>query len=127
MNRIRDWFRNAWLKFKAWFVAILVVLGLVASPLLAAPKDFSWTNPTERMDGSVYDVATEQAEVRIYCDGSLAFTSPGAANTFTGDLNFGSHTCYATSVDIFGQESDASNSVTFVVTPARPNPPILSN
>ena len=126
---MKNWFKRTWARFKAWFVSILVAIGLAAAPLaMSAPKDFSWSNAAQRVDGSAFDPATEQAEVRIYCDGDTAptFVSPGASNTFTGEFAFGSHTCHATTVDQYGLESDPSNSVTFVVTPARPNPPVLN-
>ena len=121
--------RAAWLKVKAWVYAGLVAIGLVAAPAaMSATKDFSWTNPTTRVDGSAYDAATEQVEVRIYCDGDTAptFVAAGAATALTGDFSFGNHSCFATVVDQYGQESDPSNTVTFVLTPARPNPPGLS-
>jgi len=93
---------------------------------MAAPKTFTWTNPTQRIDGTAYDAATEQAEVRIYCDGALLVASPLDGTSIVGNLGFGSHTCYATAVDNFAAESAPSNTVTFVLTPANPNPPVLS-
>ncbi len=126
--KFKKWLTNLWQKFRKWFIGILIALGIVAAPIvLSAPQDFSWSNPTTRVDGSAFDPATEQAETRIYCDGDTTPTIvvPGDATTATGDFSFGSHTCYATVVDNFDQESDASNSVTFVVTPARPNPPVF--
>lgn len=118
-----------WIKFKAWFVAVLISLGLIAAPLLyAAPKDFTWSNPTERVDATPFDAATEQAQVNIYCDGDTVPTVsfPNGSVAGTHDFSIGTHTCYATVVDTDGQESDASNTVVFDILPARPNPPTLS-
>jgi hypothetical protein len=128
MNKIKIWIKRVWTKVKLWAYIMLVSIGLIALPIEAAEKSFSWTNASQREDGSAFDAATEQAEVRLYCDGDTVptFVSVGAATTYTGSFSFGSHTCYATTLDTDDQESLASNSVTFVLTPARPNPPVLS-
>jgi hypothetical protein len=141
---MKAWFKKQWLRFRRWIVAVGVTLGLITAPIvMAVAKDFSWTNPTQRVDGTVYDPATEQAEIRIYCDIDFpAFNpqtagasssdvpvgvSPGASTTLTVDgLAFGNHECGATSVDIYGEESFMSGLVTFVVTPAKPEPPVLN-
>ena len=124
-----NWLRAKWKKFKAWFIALLISIGLIAAPLLyAAPKDFSWQNPTTRVDATPFDSATEQAQVNIYCDGdtvpTVSFPNGSTAGTF--DFTIGTHTCYATVVDTDNQESDPSNTVAFEITPARPSPPTLS-
>jgi len=119
--------KRAWNRFKAWFYGILVALGLVvALPTVAGPISFSWTNATQRTDGSVFDAATEQAEIRLYCNGDLAFTSPGDANVLDAIVAPGTYKCYATTVDTDGVESMASNTVVKVVEKAPPNPPVLN-
>ena len=140
MNRVKDWFLNAWARTKVWFVGVLAALGFVVISM-AAPVDMSWTNATQRMDGSPFDAVAEQAEVRVYCDIDPAtfqpewigqpqttaptFVSSGSAENFTGDLSLGSHPCFKTTFDIFGQESDPGVVKIYVVTPSsRPNPPI---
>ena len=123
---MKAWIKKQWLRFKAWALALLIAVGLVAAPLaLSAPKDFYWTNATQRVDGSPFP-ASELAETRIYCNGSLVGSALGSATQVTIDLSVGAHTCYATHVDTDGQESDPSGEVSFVITPARPNPPVLS-
>lgn len=129
MKWLKERLKRAARKFRAWLIAALIAVGLIAPPLLlAGTKEFTWTNPTERHDGSAFDPATELAETRIYCNGdrSPTFVVPGPADTFTANLPAGSHVCYATAVDNDGLESDASNSVTFTILPARPKPPILN-
>ena len=124
-----NWLKRTWLKFKAWFVAMLILIGLITiPPLYSAPRDLSWTNPTERVDTTPFDAATEQLETRIYCDGDISPTLvvPGDATSATLDFSVGSHSCEASVVDTDNQESDRSNQVTFDILPARPNPPVLS-
>ena len=126
---MKAWLKKVWAKIKAWWIALLVSVGLIAAPALyAAPKDFSWTNATQRVDGSPFNAAVDQAEIRIYCDGDTVpkLVVQGAATAGTADFGFGTHTCYATTVDVYGLESDPSNTVTFEILPAKPNPPVLS-
>ena len=133
---MKSWFRKArtkarkaWTRTKAWVYGILVALGLVvAMPTVAGPISFSWTNATTRTDGTVFDPATEQAEIRLYCNGdaSPTFTSPGDANVLDAIVAPGTYTCYATTVDTDGVESMASNTVVKVVEKAPPNPPVLN-
>lgn len=122
-NNIKYKAKNAWLRFKKWWIGLLIAIGLVAAPLVfAIPQDFSWANPVTRSDGSVLP-ASELAEIRLYCDGALAATVIDGTESVTADLSIGSHTCYATAVDTAGQESLPSVSVTFDVLPAPPDPP----
>ena len=123
---MKAWFKRTWARFKAWFISILVAIGLVAAPLaLSAPKDFSWTNATLRTDGSPF-LPSELAETRIYCNDNLVGSVQGTGTQVTIDLGVGSYVCYATHVDTDGQESGPSGTVSFVITPAVPNPPVLS-
>ena len=87
--------------------------------------DFEFPETSEqRVDGSTMAIS-EIAETRLYCDGGLVASELGAGGTISGDLGLGSHDCYATHVDTFGQESDPSNTVTRIVLPARPGAPVL--
>lgn len=117
-------------RFRAWLLAFLIAIGLIALPVLAGTIQFTWTNAIERADGTPFDAATEQAEIRLYCNGdtSPTFISPGAA-TATAEIIVaaGEYTCYATTVDMDGQESDPSNIVTKTVLAAIPAPPTLTN
>lgn len=129
MKSIKAWFRKTWAKIKKWVYGILAALGLVvAMPTVAGPISFSWINATQRIDGSVFDPGTEQAEIRLYCNGDIAptFTSPGDANVLDAIVAPGIYTCYATTVDTNGVESMASNTVVKVVEAAPANPPVLN-
>lgn len=121
MAAIRDWFRNIWLKTKAWFVGVLIAIGLIV-PALGEVVDFNYTRATQRVDGSPL-LESEIQSTRLYCDGVMIAEEPGADQDFQVDLGVGSHTCHATHVDTNDQESDPSNIVVKVVNPARPNPP----
>ncbi len=125
--KFRSRAKSVWLRFKSWFVGILIALGLVVGSAYALPKDFTWTNPTQRVDGSDYPLS-EQAETRIYCDGDASplIVITDGSEAATSDFIIGNHSCYATSVDTDGQESDPSNTVTFDIIPALPSAPVLS-
>jgi len=124
-RKIKEAGKRAWAKIKKWWAALLVALGLAVTPILYAEiVDFTYTAATERVDGSPLALA-DIAFTRLYCDGSMIVEEPGADLGFTPELGLGSHDCYATHVDTDGQESDPSNSVTKVVNPARPGPPVL--
>lgn len=125
-------FGRGWAKVKGWTLGVLIALGLVAGLAMATEKNFSWTNPTQNTDGSVFDAATEQAESRIYCGDVSAFVAespgqpnpltplivtPGDAQTATRDFAVGTYTCRATVVSTYGYESELSGSVTFTITP----------
>ncbi len=120
---------RVWNRFKAWIYGILVALGLVvAVPIQAGPIHIEWTNAITRTDGSVFDPATEQAEIRIYCNGDISptFTSLGDANVLDEITAPGTYDCYGTTVDTDGVESMASNRVIKIVEKAPPNPPLLN-
>lgn len=109
--------------------ALLLLSSLVFA---VGEKTFHWTLPTEREDNTPI-AQNEIATVNIYCDGSSTaiwnipslpddndqFTAP--ADSFAN----GAHSCFATVTDLDGQESEASNTVNFTVSPARPKPPLL--
>lgn len=126
--------KKFWLRFKKWAIGILIALGLVSVPFIvgAGSKDFSWTNPTQNTDGSVFDAATELKEIRIYCTNTDTnvlepmITSVGVATTYTAEFSSGNYSCYATAVSIEDAESFASNTVTFTIDPLIPNPPVLT-
>lgn len=127
---MKVWFKRQWNKLKTWVYGLFVAFGLIVTvPLMAGPISFSWTNAVERTDGTVFDPATEQAEVRLYCNGATSptFVSPGDANVLDSVTAPGTYTCYATTVDVDGVESFASNSVTKVVEKAPPKPPVLTD
>jgi len=113
-----------WMRFKAWVIGLLVAIGLVATPLLAIETTFTYTRGTEYSDQTPMPLA-EIAETKLYCNGSLVVTELGADENFNPDLTPGSYDCYATHVDVYGRESIPSNTVTKVVLPGLPNPPIL--
>jgi len=124
IDKIKTAFRKAWQKVKKWWKSLLVALGIIAAaPLvLSQPVSFNYVAATARIDGTPLPIE-EIAETRLYCNGSLVVSEPGADTNFLPDLTPGSYTCYATHVDTLGQESDPSNEVTKLVLPARPNPP----
>ena len=122
---MKKWLKKKWLQIKKWWIALLISLGLIATPILYAEMvNFTYTAATERVDGTPMPLA-EIAASRLYCDGSLLEEEVGADGDFNPDLGLGSHSCYATHVDTDGQESDPSNTVVKVVNPALPNPPVL--
>ena len=59
-------------------------------------------------------------------EATLVITVTDGTEAASFDFSVGAHSCYATHVDTDGQESFASNTVDFVITPAKPNPPTLS-
>lgn len=121
-----------WTKARIAAFAALVVL---TSPLVFAvgEKTFTWQPPTERVDGEALPQA-EIASYNIYCDGveTPIWTQPneplGTDTWIAPSETFarGTHSCFATTVDTEGQESDPSNIVNFTVSPARPLPPSLA-
>ena len=131
---MRDWFKKKWLRFKKWTIGILIALGLIAVPIIGmgGVKDFSWTNPTQNTDDSVFNPATDQRETRLYCtdtsDGSQVpvIVVPGAANAHTEGFPTGEYQCYGTVVSNEGAESFPSNTVTFTIDPLIPKPPVLN-
>lgn len=126
---MKDYLKRAWNKTKAWVYALLVALGLiVAVPVGAGAMNFSWTNPTQNVDATPFDPATELAEIRIYCNGDTTptFVSVGDAVSLEVIVEPGTYVCYATAFSIYGQESGPSGEVTKVVERAPPNPPVLN-
>lgn len=124
---MKNWFKKAWLKLKKWGIAILAALGIiVGGGLYAETVNFTYTRADQRMDGTPLALS-DIAETRLYCDGSLVTTEPGADENIDADLGLGSHSCHATHVDTAGQESDPSNIVVRMVLPARPNAPVLDD
>lgn len=125
----------AWSRFKRWWIATLTGIGLLTVGLaIAETKTFNWINAVERMDGTPF-LAADLVATRVYCDvdpadpsswGTAVIQVLDGSLTGQADLGLGRHDCFATHVDTNAQESDASNVVTFVVTPARPRPPTLS-
>lgn len=120
--KFRQKVRNLWSRIKRWIYSALVSLGLVMPLALAAPTDFTYTAATERVDGTPLALS-DIAFTKLYCNDVMVSQEDGADGGFTVDLGLGSHTCYATHVDVEGQESDPSNLVTKLVLPARPNGP----
>ncbi len=140
---MKIWMKKQWLRFKSWVYGILAALGIVVGGLaLAVPVDYSWTNPTQNTDGSVFDPATELAEIRIYCEVDPAGFVPetptvsqsetpkavslGDATGYTIDHLPGTHSCFATAFDVYGYESSPSGVSVKVVERFPPNPPDLS-
>lgn len=130
--KITERIKQTFAKFKKWFIGLLVAIGLVSVPVvMAGSKDFSWTNPTQNVDGSVFNPETDQLHTKIYCvkDGSEAvpvMTIPGAQTSYTADLAPGDYECYGTVANMAGIESAASNTVTFTIDPPIPLPPVLN-
>lgn len=115
--------RAAWHKTRAWFIALLVSLGLLtAIPLEAQTIAFTYTPANSRVDGTPM-LLSEISETRLYCDGALASSELGADGDIDADLTIGTHTCHATHVDTDGQESLPSNVVTKIVLPGLPGSP----
>ena len=120
--------KKLWNRFKVWVYGLLIAIGLITVPMvMAGPIGFTWTNPTQNTDGTLFDAATEQAEIRIYCNGDATptFVSLGAATALNEITSPGTYTCFATAVNVEGTESGPSNTVTKVVLSAPPNPPVL--
>lgn len=117
------WIRKVWQKLRIAFLGLLASLGFVAVAL-AIPKTMSWSHPTERVDGTPLSLA-EIAETRIYCDGAppIVIAAPASSYVYAEG---GTHTCYATTVDTLGLESDPSNTITFEVLPSKPSAPVFT-
>ena len=96
------------------FSAILLLL--FALPTIA--ETLTWTPPTERVDGTPLDPATEIAEYRLICG---TVTTSIDATVVEGNQHevakheilpgYGSHDCALTAVDADGLESEPSNNV----------------
>ena len=121
---IKSKMKAAWTKVKAWVYGILIALGLMV-PVMSAVTGFTYTPANAYSDGTPMPLS-EIAETRLYCDGSLVASEPGADGDFSVDLSIGTHDCYATHVDVYGRESLESNHVIKQVLPGLPNPPVLN-
>ncbi len=132
MTWLKTKLHNAWLHLKKWGIAVLATLGIIVGGVIyAQPVTWSWTNATQREDGSIFDPATELAETQLYCDGddvnSVAATA-GADTAVIVEQAIGRHDCYAVHVDIYGLTSARSAVKTKIVIPASPpGPPILDD
>lgn len=126
---IKSWIKDKWNRFKAWFYALLVAIGLVAAPIVFA-TDATYTPATSYVDGTPLPIE-EIAETRLYCNGGTVavLVEPGADGVFENleaVLPAGDNTCYATHVATNGIESSPSNTSTFRIIPnVAPNPPVL--
>jgi len=128
LRRLKARLAAMWRRFKALVYAVLIALGIISAPILyAGTLELAWTNATERVDGTPFDAATEQAAIRIYCNGDVTptFVSAGAAANLDQITAAGDYECYATTVDTDGLESFASNTITKTVSKALPRPPVL--
>ena len=146
---MKDWLIEKWLKFKTWFVGLLVAVGVASVPIMAtAAVSFSWSLPTSNTDGTLLPV-DQIVETRIYCDVDPAAFVPQVLSTaashvadgvFAGplesgdlELHFGRNDCFATVLAQYTDgdgntalmESDPSGVVTKIVTPPKPNAPGL--
>jgi hypothetical protein len=100
---------------------------ILCAPLVFAvqPKTFDWTPPIQNTDGTPL-ADGEIASYNIFCNAVLLGNVPntGGTDTWTSPpLPAGTYDCHATTVAINGEESDASNSVNFIVDPSKPEAP----
>lgn len=124
-NRAKARTARTWNRFKAWGYGILVALGLVvAIPIEAIEMTVTYTRATEYSDGTPMPLS-DIAESRLYCDGALVATEPGADQDWNPDMAPGTYQCYGTHYDIYDRESIPSNMIQRTVVPGLPNPPIL--
>lgn len=96
--------------------------------------DFTWTAPTDNVDGSPFNADTETSRWSLYCDEGFGFGEPtveiltATARAYQGSLlEFppNNYTCHLTVTDLALQESLPSNTVQFFTCDAPPNPPSL--
>lgn len=124
---MKKWFRKKWAQFKAWVLAILVSLGLLAGAIVTAAT-VTYTPATEYEDGTSLPLS-EIAETKLYCSGGLLTSELGADGEFEGAialLPVGDNSCYSTHVATNGLESSASNTTVIRVVPqVPPKPPVL--
>ena len=109
----------------------LILLSLMFPALAVAELPFQpvfqWEGPTEFVSGAPLDPAKDLSEFRLYCDGSAESTEalPNEGNAWEAPVGFfseGEHTCQMTAVSLNGEESEPSNSQTFVIGKDRPRP-----
>lgn len=126
-ERFKAWVADKWRRFKKWFMGLLAAIGLV-SVAVVAPVQVSYTPATEYEDGTPLPL-DEIAETRLYCNGELVATEPGADGSFddvSTVLPVGTSQCYGTHVGTNALESQPSNTITvIVVSSSAPNPPVL--
>lgn len=127
--KVVDGVKAAGRAVKKW--VLVVLLGVFAIPSsVAGTKEFNWTFPTTRMDGTPL-AASELRETTIYClaangtDWIEINVLPAPQNNVVQELPAGHYQCVATVTDTGGLESDFSNAIEFDVEPARPNAPVL--
>ena len=114
---------SAWRSVRVWFVGLMVALGIAVSAL-SVTQNFTWTNATTYSDGSSMP-ASEIAETRLYCDGSQVAVVTDGSESVDADLTPGTYDCHATHVDVFGNESVPSNTISVTVIRPNPSPPVL--
>ena len=126
-ERFKAWVADKWRRFKKWIMGVLASLGLVSIAVVQG-VDVTYTAATEYEDGTPLPVE-EIAETRLYCNGELVASEPGADGAFEGVqalLPVGANQCYGTHVATNAKESQPSNTITVVVlTSSAPNPPVL--
>ena len=91
--------------------------------------EFTWDAPTERVDGTLLNAATDLSEYRLYCDGAVVATPMPEDLSYISqpdEFSVGQvHECYMTAVDLALNESVPSNLVNFTVVANPPKPPVL--
>jgi hypothetical protein len=127
-QRFKAWSARTWQRFKRWVIGILGSLGLITVSLIAAPVQVTYTPATEYEDGTALPI-DDIAETRLYCNGDLVATEPGADGSFddvSGVLPVGTSECYGTHVGVNALESQPSNTITVIVRPSvAPGAPVL--
>ncbi len=98
----------------------LVVAAILLSPLVFGEvQTFTWTAPTERVNGSLLD-NSEIKEYQLYCNSGLDVIISNDPRTdlwISRDTDFppGFYTCWLHAIDQLDQHSDDSNYKHFVV------------
>lgn len=117
--------------------AILLMLGAVASAALPYAPEFSWTLPTQNVDGSSIPATGGLAlkETRLYCVKAPAnpvkTTTPTKTITMpatrwvsvSGDWTSGDWRCAASVTNNNGEESALTTVLPFTVAPLVPQAP----
>ena len=88
----------------------------------------TWTPPTERTDGTAFDMATEAQSQPVTCTGpgTLLFTLPNNVAAWTppaGTFPVGDWTCTIAVIGVDGTRSAESNPTTFTIAPSVTAPP----
>ena len=114
-------------------MVILFTLSSIAYADSPYETEWKWIEPTERVDGSAYDPATETDRYELHCgrdDPSDIFITdaPGGTDNKVVDMDetlssYGRYDCVMRTVDVDGLISDWSEPVQYVHH-ARPHPPI---